>query len=1739
MLSKVVFENGKYVSREFLEEVQKGDSLNSNSPREDFYDAPSPSDHAGWNIGERDGVKDWEISDPSQESETNIGRLAHDGVVLNNYNPSTLAKVWGPPALRESSVGSGVFGVWVNGGKIISTEGVPMEWPIQFVQLVDVDSPNYIYIDEKLALENIAESDPVQLSIAPALPSVSLAHIPLAKITPAPGGTSLLVGEDGKVAGAGYVDLRPNVFVGNLNTYPKTLINTDIKSSSYVASVWERVIANTTSGSIVIETPLDPTDSDRFAIVDIAGTFNEFPIVLRPSQDQEINGSTDDWVINVKDSHVQLFWHEETNQWKFEDAPGAECSPTLGTFLGCGGSELIGIRTAEECPDGQPLPATYPNPSQGVYSYEVSSGKCFRTYAEGVALYSDGEGQVIPVSNAKRCAKDGPSYSSAETKNVIYVDHNGDDSLDNRGTNPDRPFRTPERAFIEGLRESRRGGGFRDRFDRILIKLAPGDYYLDNSRGYNSIPGLTSSAGLVQRINTSFSVVSKVTSETEPNLPSSSIVITINSLDTASTQPPIAFNLGRTLYSESGGVGTIVRIQKRSSVSALWDVTLDYLRGTWNVNDEIFYDNLSIINPTTGGVIIPRGISFDGENLRKVRIHPMYVPELNPVENEAQTEKTAIFKVTGGSYTSEMTFTDNLQFARTHNTVTAVAFASEDEIFGGGGEVSYYSKINSLFADFDGWGGDGIEPIAGETTIVAPVAGSKSLRHVDVEENLTGAALGDSRAGAPVSYPGAARLVFTGSGDSTPFDLPDINSARSSSPYVYNCSVRSIFGMNGLDADGSRVAGFKSMVTANFTQVSLQVDPNCYVEETYFLDPPTELGMGLGKRYRVSSADEDKYRHFGFRAINDGFIQIVSCFVIGNADHFVAENGGDLSITNSCSDFGDISLKAKGFKSKSFSQDEGVPGDTYDGTRLLEIIPPLPLSYSALPGGIDATLQDGEVNTGLVLDLEKTQEYILDNKLAGDLAPVTMRYYVQNSDSSKPFTLSFPPSAASAALGQYTYTTKLPSDEYELSGGPSRVNRKRLYVTGFDENGNSILYAANLEVAPDGGPGWSSLDDASKVFIWDSAQSAWYINVNTTGIVEETTDLDGDGFLLKKFDRAFQYKLLTSPDPSETIFAGIDFVFDGSTVKIIRANDRRSNAERVYKVVLDGFLKSEGIRRPQEFYIVEKQVSEAGFPLNNSSALRNNPLTISEITQYDKYFNPDISGTPPNPGKYVAVLSQASESRKVITGNYFPAINFDNPEETEDPEESITKQSLELLLDQPGVYFNDDLEPSVATIEVKTAVESTEDGFLIGLRRPSIIRASGHTWEWAGYLNYDTALPIFQGDPLSKDSALGKILAEQAGGRVYATGMDEEGKFFIGTTVFDLRSGQQSNFADDEDLSQTNQVFNGVVIRNSLVLQDGADTVFGNNTDIFFSNTTRFRSLTSGDIVASASPPAVYATSSRAGLVQFASTEDIRGALGSGVSGVADKLAVSAAQLAAELTARFDNAVVGGTGITVTSEEIELPGGDPGENADNVTRYIISANAESDFGGYVPIGGIIMWNGITIPTNYRLCNGANGTPDLRNRFVVGTGTSYALGATGGNASITLSVANLPSHNHGGTVTTSTNGDHNHTGTAESSGAHTHAITDSGHTHNATFASVGAPGADNTGGSNFSIQNVTQATASATTGISIVSGGAHTHNLSVDTNGAHTHTITVGAQGGGEAFDNRPPYYALAFIQRVA
>jgi microcystin-dependent protein len=237
----------------------------------------------------------------------------------------------------------------------------------------------------------------------------------------------------------------------------------------------------------------------------------------------------------------------------------------------------------------------------------------------------------------------------------------------------------------------------------------------------------------------------------------------------------------------------------------------------------------------------------------------------------------------------------------------------------------------------------------------------------------------------------------------------------------------------------------------------------------------------------------------------------------------------------------------------------------------------------------------------------------------------------------------------------------------------------------------------------------------------------------------------------------------------------------------------------------------------------------------------------------------------------------------------------------------------------------------------------------------------------------------------------------------------------------------------------------------------------------------------------------------------------------------------------------------------------------------------------------VPSGAILAWSGsiANIPAGFVICDGTNSTPDLRDRFIVGAGTTYAVDATGGANTVTLATTEIPGHTHTVSGTTASDGAHTHnvSGNTSNTGAHTHNVSGNtsntgAHSHTGSTSNAGAHhhNSDNQASQNFSDappnvggRSVARGTAPAqnpapraltssdgahshnfntnsdgahshTLSGTAASDGAHSHTISgtTDSAGAHTHTFstTSGSTGGGSAHENRPPFYALAYIMKT-
>ena len=555
--------------------------------------------------------------------------------------------------------------------------------------------------------------------------------------------------------------------------------------------------------------------------------------------------------------------------------------------------------------------------------------------------------------------------------NILYVSPNdldSTDSIENTGNSLTRPFKTIQRALIEASRFSYQRGLNNDRFSQTTILLYPGDHIVDNRPGW--IPD---------------------------------------------------------------GIGNFrLRDGTTSNDFQAWDLTTVY--DLTNANNALYK-----LNSVHGGVIIPRGTSIVGLDLRKTKIRPKYVP--NPVNDNI--ERTALFRVTGGCYFWQFTIFDSDPNGECYKDYTANTFVPNFshhkltcfEYADGVNGVDikdtfqtfsttrtdldmYYEKVGLVYGtasgreiqpDYPSTGLD-IQPKVDEFRIVGSTGESVGITSIKAGNGIaatpiitvtTSSAVAGLDVDTPIRVNGITAPGYTGQFvvsekvNTTQFRyevqnapvtaLPAVTGATvqlqsdtvtSASPYIFNISLRSVFGMNGMHADGNKASGFRSMVVAQFTAISLQKDDNAFIKYnslTGAYDDSTVPGNEtLSNNSRAIF--KPAYTNAHIKCSNNSVIQAVSIFAIGFAEHFVAESGGDMSITNSNSNFGAKSLVASGFRKDAFPQD--------DLGYISHIIPPkeIPITESAIE--FDAI--DIEVTAGIGTTSERLYLY---NQKNADIPP--------------------------------------------------------------------------------------------------------------------------------------------------------------------------------------------------------------------------------------------------------------------------------------------------------------------------------------------------------------------------------------------------------------------------------------------------------------------------------------------------------------------------------------------------------------------------------------------------------------------------------------------------------------------------------------------------------------------------------------------------------------------------------
>ena len=503
--------------------------------------------------------------------------------------------------------------------------------------------------------------------------------------------------------------------------------------------------------------------------------------------------------------------------------------------------------------------------------------------------------------------------------NILYVSPNdldATDSVENKGNSLTRPFKTIQRALVEASRFSYQKGLNNDRFGQTTILLYPGDHVVDNRPGY--IP--------------------------------------------------------------DGSGNFRNRFGSTTSDFSAWDLTTNFELA--NVNNALYK-----LNSVYGGVIVPRGTSLVGMDLRKTKVRPKYVP--NPLNDNV--EKSSIFRVTGGCYFWQFSIFDGdpngqvyLDYTEnayapdfSHHKLTAFEYADgvnavrindNNQTYGTTRTDldMYYEKVGLVYGvtsgreiqpDYPSTGLD-IQPKVDEYRIVGPTGGTVGISSIKAGDGTTSStivtvtttsALTGADVDTAVQISGITATGYNGqyvitdkvnstqfkySVENAPSDaLPStsggvanltVDTVTSASPYIFNCSLRSVYGMCGLLADGAKATGFKSMVVSQYTGIGLQKDNNAFLKYNATTGAYDD-GTVSGNENLVTDSRavfKPSYNNYHIKAVNDATIQAASAFAIGYAEHFSTETGGDMSITNSNSNFGAKALVSSGFKKNAYSQDD-------------------------------------------------------------------------------------------------------------------------------------------------------------------------------------------------------------------------------------------------------------------------------------------------------------------------------------------------------------------------------------------------------------------------------------------------------------------------------------------------------------------------------------------------------------------------------------------------------------------------------------------------------------------------------------------------------------------------------------------------------------------------------------------------------------------------------------------------
>ena len=446
--------------------------------------------------------------------------------------------------------------------------------------------------------------------------------------------------------------------------------------------------------------------------------------------------------------------------------------------------------------------------------------------------------------------------------NILYVnpsDLDATDSFDNKGNSLTRPFKTIQRALIEAARFSYQAGPNNDKFDNTTILLYPGTHLVDNRPGLY----IQNNGGATQFLDFDKSVVGS---------------------------PDIELNN-----------------------SSIFDLN--------NANNV-----LQKFNSVEGGVIVPKGTSIVGLDLRKTKIVPLYVPE--PDNNKASLDQQSLKSLVDATSGSSVSLMEYRMYVLTqvisprkaapsfsHHKLTCFEYADGVNVEASTGLTDlqmYYFKLMNAYGDDTGAReivnfptASDFEPNNPEFKIVGDLVSDDLFLQGNATSSGIVATVNTQKPHGLTVMIQLELLVLVlplTMEDSKFLESPvrelshttclliqqqmlfqqllepskavvEIDNVNGASPYIFNISMRSAFGMCGMHADGSKATGFKSMVVAQFTGIGLQNDDQAFViynPETgnYDTNSSTDL-TNRPLHLKPDAIYKDDYTNFHVKSSND------------------------------------------------------------------------------------------------------------------------------------------------------------------------------------------------------------------------------------------------------------------------------------------------------------------------------------------------------------------------------------------------------------------------------------------------------------------------------------------------------------------------------------------------------------------------------------------------------------------------------------------------------------------------------------------------------------------------------------------------------------------------------------------------------------------------------------------------------------------------------------------------------